>query len=170
MSQQRLLSNDDKHHSLQQKALDYLEYRGITPEMAERYNIGLNFGFRTPDGRSLPGSITLEDIQAAEVGAKQQQRWAEIVAVVVCDCLNLARTHHFEGSQHNAHWSKRDRRLTLLENDTEQKVLDVVWDDGWVNVDSQLDRDKVDYFLEEIQPRLQGKNSSPFLKKEAILR
>ncbi len=66
ISQQRLLSADDKHHSLQQKALNYLEGRGITPEMAERYNIGLNFGFRTPDGRSLPASITFHHRDAVE--------------------------------------------------------------------------------------------------------
>ncbi len=65
-SQQRLLSADAKHHSLQQKALNYLESRGITPEMAQRYNIGLNFGFRTPDGRSLPASITFHHRDAVE--------------------------------------------------------------------------------------------------------
>jgi hypothetical protein len=332
MSQQRLLSNDDKHHSLQQKALDYLEHRGITPEMAQRYNIGLNFGFRTPDGQSFPASITfhhrdavepdklylrrryapwlsenelepgtpkwgqsgvppsvwvvqqpeqqaektyltegpwdavklgeavrqsgesiavactstgargipppeqlkaipgeevvifydrfdeynqgqigaikiakalrdvgkqatvalvprvgevkkgwdisdafdagftLEDIQQAEADAKQQQQWAKQVAEVVCDCLNQARTHHLEGSRHTAHWSKGDRKLTLMENDTEHKVLDVVWDEGWVNVDSHLTQEKVDYFVEEVQPRLQARNQSSSLNKEVLLR
>ncbi|MEL7039251.1 MAG: hypothetical protein AAFO04_27110 [Cyanobacteria bacterium J06592_8] len=333
LSQQRLLSPDVHNHSLQQKALDYLENRGITPEMAQRYNIGLGFGFRTPDGRSLPASITfhhrdavepeklylrrryapwrsedelepgtpkwgqsgvppsvwilqqpeqqeakktyltegpwdavrlgeavrqsgesiavactstgargvpppeqlkaipgdevvifydrfdehnegqigasqmaqalrdvgkkatvalvphrgeikkgwdisdafdsgftLKDLQTAETEAKQQQHWAKQVAEVVCDCLNQSHTHHLQGSQHTAHWSQGDRRLTLLENDTEQKVLDVVWDRGWVNVDSHLNQDQVNYFVEEVQPRLQARNQSSSLKKEVLLR
>ncbi len=40
------------------------------------------------------------------------------------------------------------------------KVLDVVWDNGWLNVDSQLSQNKVNYFLEEVQPGLHRKNNS----------
>ncbi|MGB3191012.1 MAG: hypothetical protein WBB43_16510 [Limnoraphis sp.] len=107
---------------------------------------------------AFDAGFTLEDIQQAEADAKQQQQWAKQVAEVVCDCLNQARTHHLEGSRHTAHWSKRDRRLTLLENDTEHKVLDVVWDNGWVNVDSRLEQAKVNYFLQEVQQKLRCKN------------
>ncbi len=119
---------------------------------------------------AFDAGFTLEDIQQAEADAKQQQRWAEMVACVVCDCLNQARTHHLEGSQHTAHWSKGDRKLTLMENDTEHKVLDVVWDNSWVNVDSRLNRDKVDYFLEEVQPKLLSGNSLNSLTKDVLVR
>ncbi|WP_413166828.1 hypothetical protein ACL6C3_09035 [Capilliphycus salinus ALCB114379] len=128
---------------------------------------------------AFDAGFTLEDIQQAEADVKQQQRWAEMVACVVCDCLNQARTHHLEGSQHTAHWSKRDcaertgganRRLTLLENDTEHKVLDVVWDNGWVNVDSRLEQAKVNYFVEEVQPKLRCNNTSPAIKRETLLK
>jgi hypothetical protein len=119
---------------------------------------------------AFDAGFTLEDIQQAEADAKQQQQWAKQVAEVVCDCLNQARTHHLEGSRHTAHWSKGDRKLTLMENDTEHKVLDVVWDEGWVNVDSHLTQEKVDYFVEEVQPRLQARNQSSSLNKEVLLR
>jgi hypothetical protein len=50
------------------------------------------------------------------------------------------------------------------------KVLDVVWDNGWLNVDSQLSQNKVNYFLEEVQPGLHRKNSSPAIKRETLLK
>ncbi len=314
----RLLSPKFPHHETQQKALDYLEKRGISPDMAKRYNIGLNFGFTTNDGNNYPPSITfyhrdaaepdklyarrryapwmeeselapgirswgqsgvppsvwvvhapvgqealktyltegpwdavrlgevvrqsgeaiavactsmgargippteqlkaipgkevaifydrfdehdegqvgarkmalalqdigkkatvarvphtgeikkgwdisdaidagfeLEDIQQAEIDAKQQDLWASEVASVVRDVMNYSHTHHLEGSKNTAHWERSDRRITVHDNESEKKILDVVWQQGrWENVDSHLSKSDVDFFLEVVQPKL----------------
>ncbi len=103
----------------------------------------------------------LKDIQQAESDAKQQNLWASEVAEVVRDVMNYSQTHHLEGSRNTAHWNQSDRRLTVHENQTEKKILDVALDNGqWENVDSHLSKSDVDYFLQEVQPILLEKTTA----------
>lgn len=66
IAQNRLLSPKFSDRSFQKKTLNYLENRGISPDMAKHYNIGLNLGFKTPDGTDYPASITFYHRDAAE--------------------------------------------------------------------------------------------------------
>ncbi|GGA02368.1 hypothetical protein [Okeania sp. KiyG1] len=103
----------------------------------------------------------LKDIQQAETEAKHQDIWASEVAGVVTGVMNYSKTAHLEGSKNTAHWDKSDRRLTVHDNSTEKKILDVVWEqEKWKNVDSHLSKSDVDYFLKEVQPILLEKTKA----------
>ncbi|GFZ93619.1 hypothetical protein CYANOKiyG1_04410 [Okeania sp. KiyG1] len=64
-------------------------------------------------------------------------------------------------SKNTAHWDRSDRRLTVLDNSTDKKILDVAWkQESWKNIDSHLSKSDVDYFLKEVQPILLEKTKA----------
>lgn len=86
----------------------------------------------------------------------QQQEWIESLVPDLAQLLIDARTHQLEGKHRTLTWDKKQQRLTLQENQTQEIVLDAKWKERrWQDNGSNLTA----AFFEQIKQALDTHNS-----------
>lgn len=88
--------------------------------------------------------------------AQQQQEGVEAIAPILANYLNyVARKTHYEGTKYTVSWE--EPILTLTERENKQPIMKAMWDKqkGWLDLGSNLSPETVNYFVEEVKPRVE---------------